>query len=207
MGRGSGSEPRKMFLMALLNRVVIKTHMAWQVPYLIGYNPTSACVSHLSDGDPTLPTALLSTLWFHKDRHSDLNCFPCTLHRLRGWLDRSVCSIINTPTTVNSTSPSPGATGTLNWQPWSNVYAKFTIGYYIMDCHPILPSLMLYSLLPEWIITVKMMLSLFQYPELPSHHLHLSRVLESRLTVNCHLISTSLTLVNRVTFTSAPYVM
>ena len=48
------------------------------------YNPTSARVNHLSNGDPTLPTSLLSTLGFHKDRHSDLNCFPCTLHRLRG---------------------------------------------------------------------------------------------------------------------------
>ena len=36
-----------------------------------------------------------------KDRHSDLNCFLCTLYHLRGWLDRSVCGIINTPTTVN----------------------------------------------------------------------------------------------------------
>jgi len=54
------------------------THMAWQVPYLIGYNPTSARINHLSNGDPTLPTALLSTLGYHKDQHSDLDCFPCT---------------------------------------------------------------------------------------------------------------------------------
>ena len=99
--------------------------------------------------------------------------------------------------TVNSTSPFLGTTGTLNWQPWSNVYPKFTT-----DCHPIRPSLMLYSLLPDGGVTVKTTLSLFQYPKLPSHHLHLSRVFESRSTVDCHLINTSLTFVNRVTFTT-----
>jgi len=106
--------------------------MAWQVPYLIGYNPTSARVSHCQReilffrlhccqhwGSARIGTRTSTVFHVHCTAYENR-----TIYQLTRLIDRSVCGIINMLMTVNTTSPSPGITGTLNWQPMEQCLSK-----------------------------------------------------------------------------------